>query len=310
MRIRVRTTLLAAALAGSSVFGALAGVASAAPSAPANGATTDRVQIPGGTADRVCVHGVPAGGRVLANGDIAVGTRVVPVARCAHPVTVNTRGGATRSAGPPPPATKGWLQASWWDSATWVRRLYSNMAVPAFPASAGQQLNYFFSSFQSTAAIVQPVLQWGTSPAGGGQYYAIASWYVLSDGRAYYSALQRVQPGDTIYGQMEANSCTANGAGCHWTIVATDTTGTLPGTRLDITASSVFTSVQGGVFESYGAAGCAQLPANGHAAWRKIQVWGPTFNPVTPSFRKAVFDQECSMNTTFSSTGTDIVWAP
>ena len=30
-----------------------------------------------------------------------------------------------------------------------------------------------------TSAVLQPVLQWGVSAAGGGNYWAIASWYLL-----------------------------------------------------------------------------------------------------------------------------------
>jgi hypothetical protein len=49
--------------------------------------------------------------------------------------------------------------------------------------------------------IIQPVLQWGPSAAGGGAYWAIASWYVGGSG-AVYSALQTVAPGDSIFGNM------------------------------------------------------------------------------------------------------------
>jgi len=50
-------------------------------------------------------------------------------------------------------------------------------------------------------SIIQPVLQWGSSAAGGGQYWAIASWFV-GGAHTVYSDLKQVSSGDTIYGNM------------------------------------------------------------------------------------------------------------
>jgi hypothetical protein len=47
------------------------------------------------------------------------------------------------------------------------------------------------------------VLQWGPSAAGGGRYWAVASWYVTSRGQAFHTPLVRVEPGDELVGVME-----------------------------------------------------------------------------------------------------------
>jgi len=95
--------------------------------------------------------------------------------------------------------------------------------VPNNPQDAQDQTLFFFSGFQnaySSAAqvgttIIQPVLQYGPSAAGGGQYWAIASWYVGA-GHSAYSKLAQVNIGDLIVGNMTQSASTS------WTITATD----------------------------------------------------------------------------------------
>ena len=58
-----------------------------------------------------------------------------------------------------------------------------------------QTLYYFlFTAEQTNRTLLQPVLQYGPSPAGGGQYWSLASWF-LFNGVLYYSALVPVPDG-------------------------------------------------------------------------------------------------------------------
>ena len=51
--------------------------------------------------------------------------------------------------------------------------------------------------------ILQPVLQWGPSYAGGGAYWSITNWYVDGEGgTALYKPLINVSPGDVLQGVM------------------------------------------------------------------------------------------------------------
>jgi len=68
----------------------------------------------------------------------------------------------------------------------------------------------------NTSTVLQPVLQFGFSPAGGGNYWGIASWYVTATGLALYSNLVSVNVGDSIYGNMYQTSPG------NWVCVATD----------------------------------------------------------------------------------------
>ena len=55
------------------------------------------------------------------------------------------------------------------------------------PATRSRQTIFLFNGIQNTGAnfgILQPVLQYGSSAAGGGAFWSIASWYVTSGGQA------------------------------------------------------------------------------------------------------------------------------
>jgi hypothetical protein len=53
--------------------------------------------------------------------------------------------------------------------------------------------------------IIQPVLQWGLSPAGGGNYWAICNWYV-NDQDYFYDSLIVVNPGTILQGVLKQSS--------------------------------------------------------------------------------------------------------
>jgi len=69
--------------------------------------------------------------------------------------------------------------------------------------------------------MLQPVLQYGVSPAGGGNYWAIASWLVSSN-QAFYSPLEAVYPGNSISGFTEMTAI--SGGTQYWEVEAKDTT--------------------------------------------------------------------------------------
>jgi hypothetical protein len=50
--------------------------------------------------------------------------------------------------------------------------------------------------------ILQPVLQWGSSHAGGGNFWSVTCWFVDSSGNAFYHDLVPVNEGDTLVGVL------------------------------------------------------------------------------------------------------------
>ena len=51
--------------------------------------------------------------------------------------------------------------------------------------------------------ILQPVLQWGTSDAGGWQRWSVTCWFLYGSGHAFYHDVVGVYPGDTLVGVMK-----------------------------------------------------------------------------------------------------------
>jgi len=89
--------------------------------------------------------------------------------------------------------------------------------VPASPPNWDDGILYMFTGLQNDNwvpipnewqtppgfDIIQPVLQYGgDSESGGGEYWALASWYVTLDGNTIWSNLTEVNTGDVIFGNM------------------------------------------------------------------------------------------------------------
>ena len=108
---------------------------------------------------------------------------------------------------PEPKATpafgSGWITYASWTTGTPVSSFSTTWVVPDPPATQSGQLIFLFPGIQNGTNIYQPVLQWGVSAAGGGNYWAVASWYVDGHGGlALHSNLVPVNPGDTLVGVM------------------------------------------------------------------------------------------------------------
>jgi hypothetical protein len=103
--------------------------------------------------------------------------------------------------------------------------LSSTFVVPPAPHDYKRITSlFFFNGLQDQPSgggatyILQPVLQYGKSGCGGGNYWSIAAFYVSGSGRAFCGKTYKVQEGDVINGNM-----TKSEEG-DWTIVAEDVT--------------------------------------------------------------------------------------
>jgi len=115
-------------------------------------------------------------------------------------------GGAPKGHLAPPPGAlpNGWQTYAWWDSgAKSISYLATEWTVPPAPSTSPGQTVFVFNGIQNTGTnygILQPVLQWGTSAAGGGAHWSIASWYVTSTGQAFHTNLIQVNSGTKLLG--------------------------------------------------------------------------------------------------------------
>jgi hypothetical protein len=79
----------------------------------------------------------------------------------------------------------------------------STWTVPPPPLTQSGQTIFLFNGIQNSTMIYQPVLQWGVSAAGGGNYWSIASWYVDGQGGpAFHSQLIPDSVGTELIGVM------------------------------------------------------------------------------------------------------------
>ncbi|MER5175760.1 MAG: hypothetical protein ABJB76_00280, partial [Candidatus Nitrosocosmicus sp.] len=114
----------------------------------------------------------------------------------------------------------GWITYAYWNNNTGtpISSFTTSWIVPPLPSTQSGQTIFFFNGIQNSTYIYQPVLQWGQSAAGGGDYWSVASWYVdSSTGPAFHSSLVRVNPGDTLIGIMTLSS--QNGASFNYNCV-------------------------------------------------------------------------------------------
>lgn len=106
-----------------------------------------------------------------------------------------------------PALGSGWICYTGWvnDTGSPITAFRSTWTVPPEPTTGGQQTIFLFNGIDpknAATGILQPVLQWGASYAGGGQHWSIASWYVSGDGNAYHTDLTQVNVGDRLVGLM------------------------------------------------------------------------------------------------------------
>jgi hypothetical protein len=88
----------------------------------------------------------------------------------------------------PSPAGGGWVGWAQWknNSGSPIVHFSTTWDVPPPPLTSNGQLIYIFNGLEPAGKnwIIQPVLQWGSSPAGGGEFWAITNWFVNSKGKS------------------------------------------------------------------------------------------------------------------------------
>lgn len=100
---------------------------------------------------------------------------------------------------------QGWITYASWTNNTGhpIKSFKTTWVVPPAPQTQSGQTIFLFNGIQNSTMIYQPVLQWGSSAAGGGNYWSIASWYVDGQGGpAFHSTLIPVNPGTNLTGVM------------------------------------------------------------------------------------------------------------
>jgi hypothetical protein len=239
------------------------------------------VQIPGELIRPDCVHEIPNGARVeTANGQITGdvtlhGVLIAHYDACPEDAVITRPRGRTESLSNPPGTGNGWVEASQWDvplgSSDNIDYMAGDWTVPSNPSSNGA-LIYLFNGIEPASEnwILQPVLQYGSNGAFGGNYWVIASWMVGPNNYAFHSPPETVSPGNSLFGYTEITG--TSGSTLDWKVQAQDTT---TGAYSWITATTSglhWTWAFAGVLEAYGVTSCSEFPSNGRAVFTNSAV--------------------------------------
>ncbi len=177
------------------------------------------VLTPGGWRPKSKVHRVEHGHHVSGKGgrlqiiETATGKVIKDLGEASKQKHNRPGGKARPRAAAAPLPDVGWIENTGWSntgsspiayfSTTWI--------VPPAPSSNDGQVVFIFNGLEQSGSgaspngpfILQPVLQWGPSEAGGGSYWSITNWYVDGPGgTAVYKSLITVNPGDVLQGVM------------------------------------------------------------------------------------------------------------
>jgi len=217
------------------------------------------VQTPGGLRPISNVHAVPEGGSVqLVGSEIHLLDATGAVLHVAPNDQSKIRSNAdSPTTNTTDPAESGWIAYAYWlnTGTAAINSFTTSWAVPPVPTANHGQLLYLFNSIEPASydAILQPVLQFGVSPAGGGSYWAVASWYVTGS-QAYYSSLIQVTTGDVLTGVITLTSS----SGSLYNYVSSFTG--ISGTSLTLTNSPVLVWATE-TLETYGVTTGADYPS-------------------------------------------------
>jgi hypothetical protein len=279
------------------------------------------VATPAGLALQSCIHEVPNGAHIGADGTVSVnGVQIAKYDSCSTAI-----GQAPQ--GPPGavPRPGGWIESDEAIAPTrngfnWWNEIAGSFTVPATPGANSGQLLYFFPGLEpsNNSFIVQPVLQYGVGSVNGGGYaYAVASWFVTST-VGYYSSMITASPGDVIKNQttFDGPLFTRDGTFYTWNISATNTrTGQ---TAVITTETSILlytTQAFKGVLEAYSVTNCNQYPTDGAMTFFNETTYMPgpnvtNYNPVAGTYNSVFgsLSPFCSFAITDSSGGATLFY--
>src|SRR5262249_27743967 len=116
---------------------------------------------------------------------------------------------------------EGWIAYASWTNNTGhpVSSFRTTWTVPPAPSQHADQTIFLFNGIQNSTMIYQPVLQWGPSAAGGGNFWSVASWYPDGQGGvALHTDLVPVNGGDNLVGVMTLTGQSGNSFSysCHF----------------------------------------------------------------------------------------------
>jgi hypothetical protein len=266
------------------------------------------VQTPAGRYHVSCVHELPDDSLVIGDEVWLGGRRIATIPQCQYPVRESTLAQAPRTSSVSNPDWGFYDEARAPTNAfgfDWYNGLTGRWTVPVDPPNDTGQTLYFFNAFTpgDGTKIIQPVLQWGPSPAGGGSSWAVAAFFVASGvcgSGACFGPLRNVSPGDRITASMVASSCTNAGA-CTWRISLRRIGGA--SSTLNVSLAESMQLTYKGVVEMLRVSGCNELSRTNPHRFDTLNLFQP--GPSTGDFNEVAKTQTwtAAMNKDFPARG-------
>ena len=262
--------------------------------------TTGWLHLPGGAlSDPRCVHEVPNGSTIRKNGDVVLNSKVIAnYGRCPNAPILKRPEPGSLPASSQPPGPGGWVEGVHTEltGGQQFGTFETEFTVPAPPATkADGQLIYLFPGLLAagSTALLQPVLQWGITSAGGTSIGSFQSWTYAawwgpdSSNQFHHSAGITVPTGDTLWAGM---AIYLPGNPEVWLVEGYDTNNTGLGTPLIFLESTNLSWTRGwaAVLEAYGTnqTNCGDWPngSSGYNFWATPSMWDTNGNPISPSW--------------------------
>ncbi|PPQ88793.1 hypothetical protein CVT25_010479 [Psilocybe cyanescens] len=231
-------------------------------------ATDEFVNTPAGPVLKSKVHPIPEGARVEQNGQsinviAANGTTLHSTAFTKN--TVNRHPLQRRD------LQSGYVALAYWGNTdpSPISTFTTLWSVPSVPENIDGQLLYIFNALEpdSFGAILQPVLQFGVSPAGGGNYWSVASWWLIGLD-VFHTPITQVAVGQTLVGVMTLQSITNPGGVPSYNYNSVFTG--IPASSISISSTEPL-PITFEALEIYGATGPTDLP-RGRTSMRSIDI--------------------------------------
>jgi hypothetical protein len=171
---------------------------------------------------------------------------------------------------PIPGLGSGWITfASWQNPAPApISQIATDWTVPNPPAAGNRgQTIFLFNALQNASRtnLLQPLLQWGTSQAGGGPFWSISNWYIDPSGHVCHSDFMPVLPGQVLTGIISLGQETS---GLFSYVVSFDGYPTL-----DLSVMGIEELVCASeTLEAYQIGGCTEYPAATFTAMYNIAI--------------------------------------
>jgi hypothetical protein len=240
-------------------------------------ASTDLRDVPGAQTNKACVHEVPLGAAIDAQGNVSLnGKTVAHYPPCAFPVVAHKRPGKSTSKGRIEDDSALALPKGTCDSANgtcagYFDGLQNAWTVPSAPSSNGG-LIYLYNALASKdgSTIVEAVLQYGNNGFFGGNSWTVSNW-VVTKTNVYYTKGVEVAVGDSVGGFLLGADCSKSGL-CDW--------------QLQIQKGRDFPDISAavgvplvwafkGVLEAFHINACSKLPASGQTTFDLTMLFEP-----------------------------------